>query len=130
MLKSGAVYYLLLLVLLLSSAATAVQLREIKKIPLPEEAQVYGRSSGNIVIASDSGLTFLGRRWEVCSHFQADSSQTVIVSDNGLYYALLEAVDGDGGDSSVTVATLYGSRGIPICGVYDLVEGQHFLFPS
>ena len=130
MLKSHVVYYLLLLVLLFSSAATAVQLREIKKIPLPEEAQVYGRSSGNIVIASDSGLTFLGRRWEVRSHLQPDNSQTFIVSDNGRYYALLEVVDGDGGDSSVTVATLYNSRGIPICGMYDLIEGRYFLSPS
>ncbi|UCD94556.1 MAG: hypothetical protein JSU69_00455, partial [Candidatus Zixiibacteriota bacterium] len=90
----------------------------------------YGRSSASIVIATDSSLTILGRRWEVRSEIKLDSSQEAVVSDNGLYYAILETFDQDGDDSSVIVATLYDNRGMPTWAAYDLIEGQYHLSPS
>jgi hypothetical protein len=129
-LRLRSIWVLVVFLLAIPQAATALKLREIKELPLSEGARIYGRSSANIVIASESNLTFLGRRWEVRSEIKPDSAQKMIVSDNGLFYAVIEEIAGEAADSSVTIATVHGNRGIPLWGAYDLVDGEFFLSPS
>lgn len=124
------ILYLLLVFLLIPAFSSAVRLRQIEKFPLETEVAIYGQSSGNIVVASRSKLTFLNDSLRVRSEIDVDSTQIAAVSPNGLFYAIFEKIESSQSDSLVNSATVYDNRHSPLWGAFDLVDGDYYLSPS
>jgi len=114
---------------LASNLSHAFTLKEVGRIDIDAEAQVYGLHSGNIVIEEKERLLFLDRRYQVRAEIAVDSGHQVLVADNGLYYAFIDRASG-GDDSADTRVTVYDNRQRPLWGAADLMPGRYFLSPS
>jgi len=126
----GFLFVLLTALAVLPDISEAVRLRQIGQIDLGDDDEIYGLTTNNITIKSPDKLTFLSRRFEVRNEVPFDSSQTVVVSASGLYYAFIEKTENDPDDSASYIAAVYDSRNRPRWGTFGLPEGVYFLSPN
>jgi hypothetical protein len=122
--------YLLILAFSASTAVHAFSLRQVASLPIDGEAQVYGRSGGNIIIVEDNRLRFLNRRWQPRSEITLDSNQSVAISPTGQFYALIEKSVSTDSQSTQITAVVYNNRQVPLWGCVILREGEYFLSPE
>ena len=116
--------------LLLPVLAAGIDLDEVGRIALEDGDRVYGQSTGNIIIANDSSLTFYDSTFNIRHRLILDSLQSALVADNGLYYAIVEPGPEPVSDSSGKIITIYNNSQIPLWGAFDIKYGDYYLSPS
>jgi len=130
MIKDKVVKYsILILIALIMLPATGLgfRLREVASLPLEKADRIYGQKTDNIIIEKEDRLQFLNRRHKVRSEVKFDSTISVAVGENGLFYGLVyQPTNGDSISLSPTM-TIYNNREIPLWSVYDLVEGDYYV---
>ncbi|MEW5922976.1 MAG: hypothetical protein AB1746_03225 [Candidatus Zixiibacteriota bacterium] len=117
-------------ILILPAVATAFDLKEIGRFEIGDDENIYGQSTNNIIVTNGSSIRFYDRRWQVRSTISLDSAQSAIVSDNGLYYAIVESGSNTVSDSLTGFVNVYDIRQTPLWGAFDIRKGDHFLSPS
>jgi len=125
-----AIIYIIGILLLLPTLSISFQLRQLKTVPLNQGDEVFGRSTGNIIIASNSGLKFLDRRWNIRSEITVDSSEYSVIAPNGLFYATGNKIIIDSSGNTANALNIFSFRQIPTWSAYDLSDGKYFLSPS
>jgi WD40 repeat protein len=115
---------------LLPGLSSALELRQIDSISLGTGIQVYGQSTGSLVLLGKSELTLLDNNRRTQSRIDFDSSQVPVVSSNGLFYGIVEGFTPGKGDSSVNVVTVFDHLQSPLWGDYNLIDGEYYLSPS
>jgi hypothetical protein len=119
--------------LLETGPVSAIQLKQLKSIPRHKDSEVKGIGYNNLIIRNDSILTFYNHRWEKRHELTLGKNTKAVISDNALYYCLVEidtmsAVESDNKFSAF--ATIYDARQRPIWGISELTEGEYFLSPD
>jgi hypothetical protein len=125
--------YSLFPVIILSIAAdicNAVDIRPIGTFSLEPNARVYGKSDGNIIIATENQIIFLDDNRLVQSRIELDSTQVPAVSSNGNFYAIVESDPEGEADSSGKIITVYDRDQRPLWSTYGLAEGDYYLSPA
>jgi len=121
--------YITLLIATFPLTSSAFRLRQMGRIPIDKSARVYGQSSGSIVISEGDSLTFYNRRSKPRGVISPDSMQSVMVADNGKFYAITEPGP-EFADSAAMIVTVYDNRMTPHWGACDIREGDYYLGPS
>lgn len=122
--------YLLILVISGSTTVDAFSLRQVASIPIDGDARVYGKSGGNIIIVEGDRMRFLNRRWKPRSEITLENGQSLVISDDGYYYALIEKSQTADSQSAQITAVIYDNRQVPQWGCALLREGEYFLSPD
>nr|MBN2276697.1 hypothetical protein [candidate division Zixibacteria bacterium] len=122
--------YALILIILIPAGAHSFRLRQLESIPLEGGAKVYGQASGNIVIASKSGLKFFDCRWKPRFELAPDSAVRSVVAESGLYYGIEGQIPSLNGRAPVNIINIYNARQLPLWSAYDLASGEYYLSPD
>lgn len=117
-------------ILILPVPALAFKLKELARFEVADDAHVFGQSTSNIIVTDGASAKFYNRRWKVRSTITLDSSQSIIVADNSLYYAIVEFEPNAGSDSAAGFVNVYDNRQVPLWGAFDIRKGEHYLSPS
>jgi hypothetical protein len=128
--RRHSIKLLIILLILLPGICFGFRLRQVATIPIEKDDRIFGHSSGNLIICNNNEITFLDRFWKVKSEMKLDSSQTAVITDNGLFFGIVNEGYGQGLDTTSQTATIYNYREQPIWSVHSLVDGSYFLSPS
>ncbi len=121
---------LIIVLLLLPSTGFGFRIREVSSLPIERTDQIYGQSTGNIIIKKEDRLVLLNRLQQIRSEVKLDSSQSAVVAENGLFYCFVSKPENEDSVSSGPTATIYSNREMPLWSVYELAEGICYLAPS
>ena len=117
-------------ILILPAVTSAFNLKEIGRFEVGDKAHIYGQSTNNIIVTDGSSIKFYNRRWQVRDTIRLDNTQSAIVADNGMYYAIVESAPNAGNDSAGGFVNVYDTRQTPLWGAFDLKKGDYYLSPS